>query len=109
MSLAFIDDEDAIADLVTAATAVVVAPEPADDPALSKRALLATIGRALLFADVFHDDNFDSFFDCLTETRGTVVLQNAALWWRREPALLGRVCQCFLDVADGRTLVCFVA
>lgn len=107
MSLRFIDAED-IGDVVTAEAAVVVSPVVDEDADLRKRVLLGTVGRALLFADHFHDDNFDSFFDCLGESAGTVVLKNAGLWWSRDPALMGRLCQCFLDAGAGRALVCVV-
>jgi hypothetical protein len=102
MSLFFIDaNEDDIADVVTVDQGIVVTPVVAD----GKRGLLGAIGRALLFPDHFFDDNFDSFFDCLGEARGTVVLANAAPWWRAEPRIMGQLCQCFLDVDEHVRLV----
>jgi hypothetical protein len=75
-------------------------------PSGGKRALLAAVGQRLLFPAHFQDDNLDSFFDCLTDAKGTVVLRNASLWWRLDPQLMGQLSQCFIDVTNGPALWC---
>jgi hypothetical protein len=98
MSLHFVDAADEVDARHTARVAPV-----ADD---KKRTLLRAIGDALKFPAHFRDDNLDSFYDCLTDASGTVVLLNAASWWHADVVLMGRVCQCFLDVKDACALVC---
>jgi Barstar (barnase inhibitor) len=81
-----------------------IAPSPSD----GKRGLLAAVAACLSFPTHFRDDNLDSFYDCLTDSTGTVVLDNSAQWWRHDTRLMGQLCQCFLD-ARGATLLCLIA
>jgi Barstar (barnase inhibitor) len=105
VSLRFVDAADEVDARHTARVTPVVGVG-ADH---NKGALLRGIGEALRFPAHFRDDNLDSFYDCLTDASGTVVLLNAASWWQADPVLMGRVCQCFLDVKDACTLVCVSA
>jgi hypothetical protein len=101
MSLRFlVDDDDDVADVVAALSAVVVTPQVDG----GKRALLHVLSHALLLPDHVHSDNLDSFADGLRDVHGCVILRNASAWWQQQPTLLGQVCQCFVD-ADGPMLV----
>lgn len=93
MSLAFVDDRSAFA---AHTTTVFV---DAGDPAAGKEGLLTALAQALGLSPTVVD-NFDAFYDALTESTGAVAVLNAAAWWQAQPLLLSRVSQCFVDVGD---------
>jgi hypothetical protein len=98
MSLAFVDDRDALA-----AQRLV----DAGAPALGKAALLRSLATALALPDSV--DNLDALYDALTDSTGAIAVVNAAAWWRAEPLLLSRVSQCFVDVGDRVSLTWVMA
>jgi hypothetical protein len=105
MSLAFVDDRDALvlhtvpAASATASQAVVsLRLIDAGEPAGGKAALLRSLVTALALPDSV--DNLDALYDALTDSTGAIAVVNAAAWWRAEPLLLARVSQCFVDVGD---------